>query len=85
MSETSEIRQAVRQFVVDNFLFGQDGDLEDGTSFMDQGIIDSTGILELVAFVEKTWDVKVEDEDLVPDNMDSLDNICAFIQSKLGQ
>jgi acyl carrier protein len=85
MSETSEIRQAVRQFVVDNFLFGQDGDLQDGTSFMDQGIIDSTGILELVAFVEKTWDVKVEDEDLVPDNMDSLDNICAFIQSKLGQ
>jgi acyl carrier protein len=85
MSESSDIRQAVRQFIVDNFLFGEDGDLEDGTSFMDQGIIDSTGILELVGFVEQTWDIKVEDEDLVPANLDSIDNLLAFIQTRLGQ
>lgn len=74
----------VRQFVVDNFLFGDGEALKDDTSFMEEGIIDSTGILELVFFLEETFSLSVEDDELVPDNMDSLQNIARFIDRKLN-
>ena len=72
----------VRKFVVDNFLFGDDGGLGDDTSFMEGGIIDSTGILELIAFLEKTFGVKIEDGELVPENLDSLARVAQFIERK---
>jgi acyl carrier protein len=74
----------VRNFVVQNFLFGDAELLEDDTSFMEKGIIDSTGILELVMFLEETYKVKVEDDELVPENLDSLENINRFLASKLS-
>lgn len=74
----------VREFVVENFLFGDGEALKDGTSFMEEGIIDSTGILELVFFLEETFGLSVEDDELVPDNMDSLQNIALFIDRKLN-
>jgi acyl carrier protein len=73
----------VREFVVENFLFGDGEVLKDDTSFMEEGIIDSTGILELVFFLEETFSISVEDDELVPDNMDSLANISGFINRKL--
>ena len=73
----------VREFVVENFLFGDGESLKDDTSFMEEGIIDSTGILELVFFLEETFSLSVEDDELVPDNMDSLQNITRFIDRKL--
>lgn len=73
----------VREFVVENFLFGDGEALKDDTSFMEEGIIDSTGILELVFFLEETFSINVEDDELVPDNMDSLANISGFINRKL--
>jgi acyl carrier protein len=73
----------VREFVVENFLFGDGESLKDDTSFMEEGIIDSTGILELVFFLEETYGLSVEDDELVPDNMDSLQNITRFIDRKL--
>ena len=73
----------VREFVVENFLFGDGQSLKDDTSFMEEGIIDSTGILELVFFLEETYGLSVEDDELVPDNMDSLQNITRFIDRKL--
>ncbi len=73
----------VREFVVENFLFGDGEALKDDTSFMEEGIIDSTGILELVFFLEETFSISVEDDELVPDNMDSLANISGFINRKL--
>ncbi|TKJ38346.1 MAG: acyl carrier protein [Planctomycetes bacterium B3_Pla] len=73
----------VREFVVENFLFGDGESLKDDTSFMEEGIIDSTGILELVFFLEETFSINVEDDELVPDNMDSLANISGFINRKL--
>ena len=75
----------VREFVVENFLFGDGQALKDDTSFMEDGIIDSTGILELVFFLEETFGLKIEDEELVPDNMDSLQNISRFIERKLSE
>ena len=51
----SDTREKVRKFVIENFLFGQAGDLQDTTSFLDNGILDSTGVLELVAFLEETF------------------------------
>ena len=74
----------VREFVVENFLFGDGEVLKDDTSFMEEGIIDSTGILELVFFLEETFGLSVEDDELVPDNMDSLQNIAQFIDRKLN-
>jgi acyl carrier protein len=74
----------VREFVVENFLFGDGEALRDDTSFMEEGIIDSTGILELVFFLEETFGFSVEDDELVPDNMDSLQNITRYIGRKLS-
>ena len=74
----------VREFVIENFLFGDGEVLKDDTSFMQEGIIDSTGILELVFFIEETFGFSVEDDELVPENMDSLQNIDRFIDQKLN-
>jgi acyl carrier protein len=82
-SEADRLRQ-VREFIVQNFLFGRDDGFASGQSFLESGMIDSTGILELVAFLEQTFGIKVEDAELVPENLDSLDNIGRLLQSKLG-
>ncbi len=77
------ISEQVRQFVVDNFLMGEDSqDLKENTSFLEEGIIDSTGVLELVAFIEETYGISVEDEELIPENLDTIANICSFIKRK---
>jgi acyl carrier protein len=77
-------RQEIRQFIIQNFLFGQGQDLGDGSSFLENGIIDSTGVLELVAHLEEVYDVKVQDDELVPDNLDSIDAIVAYLARKLN-
>jgi acyl carrier protein len=74
--------QTIRKFVIDNYLFGEEGTLKNDDSFMETGIIDSTGILELVRFLESTCGIKVADEELIPDNLDSITKIITFIQSK---
>ena len=78
----SDQREEVRKFVVDNFLFGQGGDLGDDDSFLEKGVLDSTGVLELVAFLDRVFSVKVDDAELVPDNLDSINAICAFLERK---
>jgi acyl carrier protein len=81
--EQQTIEQDIRQFVVANFLFGEDnGSLKTDESFLETGIIDSTGVLELVAFLEATYGIKVRDNELTPDNLDSLEKVAAFIRRK---
>jgi acyl carrier protein len=75
----------VRIFVVDNFLFGDDAGLADSTSFRDEGILDSTGVLEVIAFLEKTYHIQIEDDEVIPSNLDSLQNIEGFLQMKMKQ
>jgi acyl carrier protein len=74
----------IRAFVVDNFLFGDGSRLKDESSFLEEGIVDSTGLLELIAFLEKTYGIKVEDRDIVPENMDSLARIAGYVGRKAG-
>jgi acyl carrier protein len=78
-----EVRKAVRNFVFENFLLQGDHDLQDDDSFMEHGIVDSTGILELIAFVEDVFGVKTEDHELIPENFDSIENLSRFILGKL--
>ena len=74
----------VRGFIVENFLFGDGELLREDTSLMEEGIMDSTGILELLFFIEETFGFSVEDNELVPENMDSLLNIARFVDRKLN-
>lgn len=78
-----QVREPVKRFVIENFLFGRQNGLEDDDSFLGKGIIDSTGVLELVSFLEETYGIKVEDEDLTTDNLDSIRDISAYLTRKL--
>lgn len=70
----------VKAFIIENFLFGSDdGTMGEDDSFLDNGVIDSTGILEVVAWIEETFDVKVGDMDLIPENFDSVRQLSDFI------
>lgn len=80
----SDIKIKVRTFIVENFLFGKDEGLDDDTSFLDEGIVDSTGILELVSFMEEEFHVKVEDEELIPENLDSINNVVGYLERKIN-
>jgi acyl carrier protein len=74
----------IRQFVVENFLFGQDDNrIDNDRSFLESGIIDSTGVLELIAFIEQKYGIAVADEELVPANLDSVHRVASFVDSKL--
>ncbi|HBZ57452.1 MAG TPA: acyl carrier protein [Syntrophobacteraceae bacterium] len=77
-------RATVTEFVVENFLFGDGDRLEDETSFIGSGIVDSTGIMELVAFLEETYGIAVEDEEVIPENLDSLVQVVAFLERKMN-
>lgn len=72
----------IRMFVVENFLFGEDGALKDDTSFLKEGILDSTGILQLVSFIEQQYEIAVGDDELVPENLDSIDKVSFFVDKK---
>jgi len=76
--------ETVRNFVVQNFMFGDGERLQNDTSFLQAGIIDSTGILELIMFVEGTFGIKIEDNELVPANLDNLNNLSEYINRKTG-
>jgi acyl carrier protein len=81
-NELNDIRSQVKTFIVDNFMFGDGGGLEEGTSFLDSGIIDSTGILELVSFLEEAFKIKLEDDELVPENLGSIAAIVGYLKRK---
>jgi len=83
MSDT--IAHEIREFVISNFLFGQPGSgLLDDQSFLETGIIDSTGVLELVAFLEQRYGISVADRELLPENLDSINNVSRFVTTKLS-
>ena len=79
----NQLKTELRQYIIENFLFGQDDAvLTDDVSFLEQGLIDSTGVLEIVAHLEQTYGVSVEDEELVPQNFDSVNNLAAYVSRK---
>ena len=78
----SELKDKFREFIIENFLFGEADGLKYETSFLDEGIIDSTGILEVVDFLEEEFNIEVDDDELIPENLDSIKNLEAYIIRK---
>lgn len=81
----SDIAKKIAGFITDNLLLGRPVDISGTSSFLEAGIIDSTGVLELVQFLEETWGFSVHDQEMVPENLDSLKNLEAFVSRKLGK
>ena len=80
------IETRIRNYVLENFLFAADnGQLQNDTSFLEEGIVDSTGVLELVMFVEETFGITVEDEEIVPENFDSIRQLAHYTRKKVGE
>ena len=80
----SDITREIRNFILENYLFTDDDTaLDNTTSFLETGLLDSTGMMELVMFIEETFDLSVADDELLPENLDSVNNAIAFISSKL--
>ena len=79
----NELATELRQYIDDNFLFGVDTDYSDDDSLMDNSIIDSTGVLELIAHLESRYGCKVGDEDLIPENLDSINNVTNYLLRKI--
>jgi acyl carrier protein len=78
-----DLDQEIRNFIIDNFLYGEDnGTLSNDDSLMEHGLIDSTGALELVTFLEGKYGIKIEDNELDPENLDSVNKLANFIKRK---
>jgi len=75
----------VKEFIVENFLFGEEGQIELETDFFEKGIIDSTGVIELVSYIEETFGISIDDDELIPENLSSLKKIGEFLQQKTDQ
>jgi len=79
----ADTKSKIREFIEENFLFGSDEAVEDDTSLLEQGLVDSTSILEIVGFIEEQWSVSVADEELIPENFDSIAALSTFLDGKL--
>jgi acyl carrier protein len=76
-------RDKLRNFILENYLFSDDHNLlRDGDSFLEKGILDSTGILELIFFLEEEFGIQVAEGDMVPENLDSVDNLLRYLNTK---
>lgn len=77
------VEAQVRNYILENYLFTDDQSaLINSDSFLQKGILDSTGILEMIYFIEDEFGIKVEDEEMIPENLDSVDNLVAFVDRK---
>ena len=76
----------VREFLAENFPLGRDvSELSSSDSLLEAGVIDSTGVMELVAFLEETFGIQVDDQELLPENLDSIDSIVRYVTEKLAE
>lgn len=77
------IVRTIRHYILENFLFTDDESaLGDGESFLAAGIVDSTGVLEIISFIEETFGIKVDDDEMLPENLDSVNSLAAFVRRK---
>ena len=81
---TEDIKTELRNFIVANFLFGHGERLSDEQSLLDGGFIDSTGVLELVSHIEEKYGIELADQELIPENLDSVAAVAQFVQRKLA-
>ena len=80
----NSIQKEIRQYVFENFIVDDDEDFSDDESFLESGLIDSTGILELITFVEENYEIEIEDEEMIPDNLDGIAKVARFVASKMA-
>jgi acyl carrier protein len=81
-----EISRAVRDFLQEHYLFGYGEEAcSDDASLMEHGVLDSLGILELITFIESEFGVQVADDEILPENLDSIDAISRFVRNKTGK
>ena len=78
-----DMKSKIRNFIIDNFLFGDDEGLDDQISFLESGIVDSMGILEIINFLSEEFRVTVADEEMLPENLDSINNLETYLNCKL--
>lgn len=78
----ADVESEIRRFITDTFLFGESQRLDDHDSLLEAGIVDSAGILEIIAFLEDHYQIKVNDDELTPENLDTIASICAFLKIK---
>ena len=78
------LKEQIRAFVTSNFYIADPAALDDDASLIDRGIIDSTGVLELIGFIEDTFGIKVEDSEMLPDNLDTIGHVANFVARKKG-
>lgn len=81
----SELHDKLRSYIVENYLFGQDSNFQDTASFWELGIMDSTGVLELISHLEEEYSIMLGPDEIVPANLDSVDKLANFVTRKLGQ
>lgn len=80
----SEVADVIRSFVVETFLFGDGSAIQNGDSLRQRGVVDSTGVLELIGFLEERYGLTVTDAELVPENFDSIDRVAGFVERRLA-
>lgn len=79
------VENTIREYVLENYLFTDDqNELTNDDSFLNKGILDSTGILEIINLIEEQYNITVEDDEMIPENLDSVNNIVAFVSKKQG-
>ena len=78
----NELRQQLRSFIVEHFLFGEDNGMADNASLLEQGVLDSTGVMELVSHLENAYGFKVDNDEVIPENLDSIESLAKFVERK---
>ena len=81
--EQTSIETRVEGFIRDKFIFNNDNNFNQETSLFEAGIIDSTGVLELILFLEESFSIEIKDEEIVPENLNSVSNIARFMKTKM--
>jgi len=76
--------EQVKEFIVENFLFGDGNELTDESDFFDEGIVDSTGVLEILCFLEETFEIKIDDEEVTQKNFSTINNVNSYLKRKLS-
>ncbi|MBR0695048.1 acyl carrier protein [Bradyrhizobium lablabi] len=84
METLDDYKEQIRAFLASNFYVGDIGALNDEASLLDQGIIDSTGVLEVVGFIESTYGITVDDSEILPENLDSIHGIGHYVVRKIS-
>jgi acyl carrier protein len=82
--QTTDIQSEIYQFIVNNFMFGQADGLRNDESLLQRGVIDSTGVLELVSYLQDNFNITVEDSEIVPANLETVQGIVTYVGKKLN-